>query len=78
MKQVLVEFFPFVLLLTLTLCVHFVDIYVANNLSIKDFEKYCHKHDQNWKIRGVVKAFRDVGMTLNPNLKVPYTFFEDR
>ena len=26
MKQVLVEFFPFVLLLTLTLCVHFVDI----------------------------------------------------
>ena len=26
MKQVLAEFFPFVLLLTLTLCVHFVDI----------------------------------------------------
>ena len=43
--------------------------------SIEDFEKYCHNHDQNWKIKGVVKAFRDDRMTLNPKLKDPHKFF---
>ena len=42
---------------------------------IEDFEKYCHNHDQNWKIKGVVKGFRDDRMTLNPKLKDPHKFF---
>ena len=52
-----------------------VDKQETNNFSIEDFNKYCHNHDQNWKIRGVVKAFKDDGMTLNPKLKDPYKFF---
>ena len=32
-------------------------------------------YDQNWKIKGVVKAFNDESMTLNPNLKDPHKFF---
>ena len=52
-----------------------VDKQETKNLSIEDFNKYCHNHDQNWKIRGVVKAFKDDGMTLNPKLKDPYKFF---
>ena len=46
-----------------------VDKQETENLSIEDFEKHCHNHDQNWKIRGVVKAFRD------DELKDPYKFF---
>ena len=46
-----------------------VDNQKTNNISIEDFEKNCHNHDQNWKIRGVVKAFRD------DELKDPYEFF---
>ena len=52
-----------------------VDKQETENLSIEDFNKYCHNHDQNWKIRGVVKAFKDDAMTLNPKLKDPYKFF---
>ena len=46
-----------------------VDKQETENLSIEDFEKHCHNHDQNWKIRGVVKAFRD------DELKDPFNFF---
>ena len=32
-------------------------------------------YDQNWKIKGVVKAFNDDSMILDPNLKDPHKFF---